>query len=115
MSVSAGYHMSVSPIASALSDNFWCDLEYATEGFWSMEEITNKKNKGLLADINFGINRKLSEKLGMYLGVGLKLEPREELGYARPITTENLDYISASSWSSSEVVCAAKLSIGFSF
>lgn len=115
MSVSAGYHMSVSPIASALSDNFWCDLEYATEGFWSMEEITNKKNKGLLADINFGINRKLSEKLGMYLGVGLKLEPREELGYARPITTESLDYISASSWSSSEVVCAAKLSIGFSF
>ena len=111
VSVSAGYHMSLAPIGSALPGQFWDGWNYVTSDSPMYREITNQKNQGLMADINFGINRKLTEKLGMYLGVGFKAESRkEQLSISR-----NSNSGGGASGNGNATVCAARLSLGFSF
>ena len=111
VSVSAGYHMSLAPIGSALPGQFWDGWNYVTSDSPMYSEITNQKNQGLMADINFGINRKLTEKLGMYLGVGFKAESRkEQLRISRSSNGGG-----GASGNGNATVCAARLSLGFSF
>ena len=78
ISLSAGYHMSIAPIGSAVPGDFWEDWDKITEDMPEYREITNTSNGGLMGEVNFGMNCRLNEKMGMYFGIGFRAESRKE-------------------------------------
>lgn len=78
ISLSAGYHMSIAPIGSAVPGDFWEDWYKITGDMPEYREITNTSNGGLMGEANFGMNCRLNEKMGMYFGIGFRAESRKE-------------------------------------
>lgn len=111
MSLSAGYHMSIAPIGSALPGDFWT-LWDQIQSFDEYKSIVHTTNSGIMADINFGINHKLNKNLGLYYGLGFKVETRKEV-FDIEYTTNHGD--GGAGGSGAATVLGAKLSVGLSF
>lgn len=114
ISLSAGYHMSIAPIGSAVPGDFWEDWNKITADMPEYQEITNTSNGGLMGEVNFGMNCRLNEKMGMYFGIGFRAESRKEsLDIHRE---ESLDSTSRGASGNGAVgAYSTRLSIGLSF